>query len=212
MLAPYSLPFVDCRGKVRRIQALALGDRAYFLSLRQMALNLISDRDFRLLYDDRDSLFPALVDECLRLHQIHPGDVDSYMATRLLFGMGDEPALLITLNFPVEEEDPKAKPLPEWIEPEAYHVAALWGATENLEHAISSREQVPYPLMRSVLKARGYQVDVATGEQRKREQREASEIGMRKLVESGRMQKFMEAISSDRRTPEIEKLPDDFLL
>jgi hypothetical protein len=213
MLSPYSLPFVDCRGKVRRIQALALGDRSYFLSLQKMALELISEQDFRVLYDDRDSLFPALVDECLRLHAIVPTDVDAYMATRLLFGMGDEEALLMQLNFPREEADPAAKPIPENLEPEAYHIAALWGATESLEEAMFARDRVSFPLLQSVLKARNYQIDVATGKQKEKEQIERSQEGMRRLVESGKMQQFLEAINERDKggTVAVEELPDDYL-
>lgn len=216
MLEPYSLPFIDCRGKLRRIRSLALGDRAWFMTLSAAAAELIRDQDFRVLYDSPTSNFRALVDECLLLSQINPAWVDVYMATRLLFGIGDEPPLLIAFNFPKEDEPEekgaKPKPLPDHINPEAYRIAALWSETDSLADAIAVASRHPWLEVRDVLKAKAYQEKQGTEDGKKEKRLEESREGLERLIQSGKMEDFLNARrNGDAATIDAEPLPDDYL-
>lgn len=219
MLEPFSVPFVDVTGKVRRIRSLALCDRRWFLNLRNAALELISDQDFRVLYDDPNSHFRALVDECLLLCKINPAWVDAYSATRLLFGMGDEESILMALNFPEppQEEKPsrKDKPLPANIDGEAYGIAALWGATESLEQALTVASRHPWLEVQAILQARSHLLRQGTEDQKKEERIEESTSALERMQTDGRMEDFLSAIrnrDSDRgNAVGVEQLPDDYL-
>lgn len=211
MLEPYSVPFIDCMGKVRRIRSLPLGDRAWFLTLRTAAMQLIADQDFRVLYDSPDSHCRALVDECLLLSQINPAWVDAYSASRLLFGMGDEPAILIALNFPEEPEEKGAKPLPDHINPQAYSIAALWSETDSLADAIAVATRHPWLEVRDILKAKAYQLKQGTEDGKKEKRVEESREGLERLMTSGKMQEFLDARRNGNAALEAEPLPDDYL-
>ncbi|PZV19179.1 MAG: hypothetical protein DCF22_00495 [Leptolyngbya sp.] len=193
MLEPYSVPFIDCLGKVRRIRSLPLSDRAWFLTLRTAAIQLIADQDFRALYDSPDSHFRTLVDECLLLSKISPAWVDTYSATRLLFGMGDEPAILIALNFPEEPEEKGAKPLPSTINPQAYSIAALWSESDGLEQAIAVANHHPWLEVRDILKAKAYQNKQGTDDEDEETRIEESREGLERLIQTGKMQEFLDA-------------------
>lgn len=217
MLEPFSIPLVDCWGKTRRIRSLPLDDRRWFLAVRLALQERVEDQDFRVLYDS-DATFKALVDECLQLHGLSPAWIDAYIANRLLFGMGDEPAILMQLNFPPEEPDKDARPIPEGIDPEAYQIASLWGATDNLEQAFRIRSEQPWQEVRAVLKARSQQVKEfdkdAKHEAKEAERLQHSRETMEQLKESGKLQELLNVISrngKDNGAVELEQLPDDYL-
>lgn len=219
MLEPFSVLLVDCTGKVRRLRSLPLADRRWFLDIRLALQDKVEGRDFRVLYDS-DGTFKALVDECLTLHGLSPAWVDAYITSRLLFGLGDEPAILMQLNFPaeLEEPDPDAKPIPDGIDPEAYHVASLWGASENLEQAFRVGREQPWQEVRAVLKARSHQLKELDPEAKAKEKEadrlEHSRERMEHLRESGKLQELLNAISRTGKTDgaaQLEQLPDDYL-
>lgn len=216
MLEPYSVPLVDCSGRVRRIRSLPLADRRWFLEMRLALQEKFEQEDFRVLYDC-DQTFKALVDECLQLHGLSPAWVDAYIATRLLFGLGDEPAILMQLNFPPEPEPTKdAKPLPPGIDPEAYQVASLWGATDSLEQALKAAREQPWQEVKAVLNARGHQIKMMDKEVQAKEKEDErldhSREVMENLKESGKLGELLNAITRNgSNAPKLEQLPDDYL-
>lgn len=219
LLEPFSVPLIDCRGRVQRIRSLPLADRRYFLDIRLALQELAEDKDFRTCYD-ADQTFRALVDECLQLHGISPAWVDSYIATRLLFGLGDEPAILMQLNFPPEPEpEDGGTPIPAGVDPEAYHVASLWGATENLEQAFKLRNEQPWQEVKAVLTARGEQIKAldkdAQAKAKEDERLEHSREVMDRLKDSGKLGELLNAINGSKGNgtggAQLEQLPDDYL-
>jgi len=218
MLEPFSVPIVDVTGRVRRIRSLPLCDREWFASTQFALRSRVEGQDFRVLYDS-DPLFKTLVDECLLLHGISPGWVDIYMTSRLLFGMGDEPAILLQLNFPPDTEPPDkdARPIPETIDPTAYHIASLWGATENLEQSFKIAREQPWQEVQAVLKARSHQlkeVDADAKAKAKEEERlENSRQKMEELKESGKLGELLNVLARNGNdgAVKLEQLPDDYL-
>lgn len=220
MLEPFSVPLIDVRGKLRRIRGLPLCDRRWFLSLRAEALVLAADSDFRTLYDDSDSPFRAIVDECLLMNGISPSWVDAQMTLRLLFGVGDEPSILLILNFPeeAESEDDDAAELPANIDPSAYGLAALWSHTTDLEQALRVAEQQPWNEIHALLKARNHQLKELESRAKGKKpmsaaERKKTEEKLNRMMESGSLQKLIyerHHNPSDSR-PQYQEVSDDIL-
>jgi hypothetical protein len=91
--------FLDINDNVRKIRALSLMDRDYFRALLETAGRMVDGKFVGSLYDE-DTAFRNVVNAILLLCGLSPFWVDSEIVVRLLFGVGDEPAILLQLNFP----------------------------------------------------------------------------------------------------------------
>lgn len=186
MLTPDRLPFLDLQGNLRHAHALSLLDRAYFLTLRSSCLKLASHTDLRLLYD-QNSAFREMANACLLMCGISPAWVDAQMMCRLLFGLGEELPLLVSLNFPERKSEGEGEPLPDGYDPDAYNIASLWAYTNDLEQALRLARDEPWTLLSEVLKSRSHQIKMSDPKEQKKKQQQQLGQDFKNLAKSGKL-------------------------
>ena len=194
------LPFLDLTGTLRTAHALSLLDRPYFMVLREECLQLSRSADLRLLYD-RDRRVAELVNCCLLMSGISPAWVDAEMACRMLFGLGDEPPFLLVLNFPSPPEMPEDKDENLYQRPtdysvEAWAIASLWSATEDLEQALRIARGEPYSLITEVLRSRSLQLQRLDPKYKERQQLANASDRLKAAMQSGRLTQALKDLSN----------------
>jgi hypothetical protein len=194
--------FLDINDNVRKIRALSLMDRDYFRALLETAGRMVDGKFVGSLYDE-DAAFRNVVNAILLLCGLSPFWVDSEIVVRLLFGVGDEPAILLQLNFP--PAPPKSSDDPEDEAPidlsgfdaTAWATAQLWAATGDYNQAMQIAQLEPWPFTQEVLRCRSYQIKMNDPEEVKKREKQAHKT------------RFAKDMSNPERRSKIQSLFED---
>jgi len=164
------------------MRSLSLLDRRPWLLLYQEILGRPGSP--QVLYDTVPD-YAATINALLLMCGVSPAWVDWRGVEQLLFGTGDRPPILVDLNFPALPVDPEAKVLPDGYDPEAWLIAALWGAGGSLTEAIALARDEPAPLLELVLRARSRQIQEADPKFQEKEALKEAEARVAERAASG---------------------------
>ena len=200
MLTYKQIPIVGIDDQVRRIKPFSALDRDYYRVLYAKSIETLGDRDVASAYDS-DRVFRALIDAILLLCGLSPAWLDIESVAALIFGIGDAPPVLFTLNFPEQpkKEDPKpdAEDLSEF-DPDAWLVAAIFQGTGSLESALRIYESSPASFLEEVMRCRAKQIKASDPKAKQKEEEEKAKQEAMEIQKAGGLEAYLKEGSMEQ--------------